>query len=216
LDAQAPPPPPAVVEPAPLKPGLDRVATTDFYARSARERDLCQSASHPDWLYLAVQPLLVAGAIALDTQVFKYDWATFGGTEGSTFVRDIGPEIVGLTWGTFIGSFIPSMPKCSPHFVSTIPPEGQIRTSWPLAFAFAFFAGMTAPFVDYIAIGPVPDAWSNGERVSRVVLASTFAFGAAFIPYLLPPKTMRAARELENIRATVSAQGTFVSYTTHF
>lgn len=215
MDAQAPPPP-AIVEPVPEKPGLGRVASTDLYARSARERELCETASHPDWLYLAIQPLLVAGAITLDTQVFKYDWSVFGGTEGSTFVRDIGPELLGLTWGTFVGSFLPSMPKCSPHFASTVPPEGQVRTPLTLAFAFAFFAGVTAPIIDYIAIGYVPPSWSDGERVSRVVLASTFAFGAAFIPYLLPPATVRAARELEKIRATVSAQGGFVTYTTSF
>jgi hypothetical protein len=215
LDAQAPPPPPAIVEPAP-PPGLGRVAASEIYPRDARERELCASASHPDWLYLAIPPVLVAGAIVLDTQVFKYDWATFGGTEGSTFVRDIGPELVGLTWGFFLGSFMPSMPKCSPHFVSTIPAEGQVRTPWPLALSFALFAGMTAPIVDYVAIGPVPDAWNDGERVSRIVLASTFAFGTALLPYLLPPKTVRAARELEKIRATVTAQGSFVTYTAHF
>lgn len=192
------------------------VASTDFYPRSARERELCASASHPDWLYLAVQPLIVAGAITLDTQVFKYDWAVFGGTDGSPVVRDLGPVLVGLTWGSFIGSFMPSMPKCSPHFATTVPPEGQVQTPLPLAFAMAIFAGMTAPIVDFIAIGPVPNAWTTGERVSRVVLASTFAFGAAFIPYLLPPKTVRAARELEKIRATVSPQGAFLSYTSHF
>lgn len=213
MDAQAPPPPPpAIVEPA--KPGLDRVAPTDFDARGAREKELCESASHPDWLYLAVQPVLLAGAIVIDTQVVKYP--AFTDSSNGTFVRDFGPELIGLTWGTFVGSFMPSMPKCSPHFASTIPPEGQVRTPWALAFAMAFFAGMTAPIIDYVSIGPVPDQWSNGERVSRVVLASTFAFGAAFIPYLLPPKTMRAAHELEKIRATVSAQGAFATYTVHF
>ena len=218
MDTQAPPPPPAVVETAPdqapAKPGLDRVASTDFYARSARERELCESASRPDWLYLGVQPFLVAGAIALDTQVLKYP--SFVDSSSGTFVRDVGAELVGLTWGTFIGSFMPSMPKCSPHYVTTVPPEGQVQTPLPLAFAMAFLAGMTAPIIDYIAIGPVPDQWSTSERTSRVILASTFAFGAAFIPYLLPPRTVRAARELEKIRATVTPQGAFLSYTAHF
>jgi hypothetical protein len=201
--------PPAIVEFAP-------VAATDNYARNARERELCESASRPDWLYIAIPPVLVAVAIALDTQVFKYDWATFGGTNGSPVVRGIGPALVGLTWGTALGSFYPSMPKCSPHFVNTIPPEGQVRTSWPVALAFAALAGATAPIIDYIAIGPVPDAWTDAERVSRIIIAGTFAFGAALIPYLIPPKTVRAARELVNLRATVSAQSSFVSYTFHF
>jgi hypothetical protein len=206
--------PPAIVEPAPPPP--PRVAATDFYARGSREAELCESASKPDWLYLAIPPLLVAGAITLDTQVFKYDWSVFGGTTGSTFVRDIGPALVGATWGLFIGSFHPSMPKCSPHFVSTAPPEGQVRTSWPIALSFALLAGITAPVVDYIAIGPVPDAWTDGERVSRLVVAGAFAFGMALFPYLVAPKPLRAMRELINLRATVSAHGTFVNYTLHF
>ena len=108
------------------------------------------------------------------------------------------------------------MPKCSPHFVSTVPAEGQVRTPWGLALGMAFLAGITAPILDYAVIGPVPDAWNDGERISRIVLASTLAFGAALLPYLLPPKTVRAARELEKIRATVSPQATFVSYTFTF
>lgn len=203
--------PVAIVEPAP-----PRVAATDNYARNDRERELCESASKPDWLYLAIPPLLVAGAVTLDAQVFKYDWATFGGTNGSPVVRDLGPALVGLTWGTFIGSFYPSMPKCSPHFVSTIPPEGQVRTSWPIALSFALLAGATAPVIDYIAIGPVPEGWTDAERVSRIVVAGVLGFGAALIPYLIPPKTVRAMRELVNLRASVSAQSSFVSYTFQF
>ena len=215
MDAQAPPPPPAVVEPAPPPPRLGAVAAQGNYARDARERDLCESASHPDWLYLSIPPLLVAGAIALDTQVFK-NWDYGNGGAGSAVVRDIGPGMIGLTWGLFIGSFMPSMPKCSPHYVSTTPPEGQVATPWPVALSFAFLAGMTAPIVDYIVIGSVPDAWTDAERVSRIVLSGALAFGAALLPYLLVPKTVRAARELERIRATVTAQGAYVSYTLPF
>jgi hypothetical protein len=185
-----------------------RVAATDNYARNAHERDLCETASKPDWLYLTIPFVLTAGAVVLDSIVVKYD--------PNEPVRDLGPTLVGLTWGTFVGSFWPSMPKCSPHFVSTAPPEGDVRASWPVAFAFALLAGATAPVLDYIAIGPVPDAWSNGERVSRIILAGTFAFGAAFIPYLIPPRTVWAARQLQHLRATVSAQSSFVSYTLQF
>jgi hypothetical protein len=213
LDA-APPPPPAIVEPA-----FPRVAATDFYPRGSHESHLCESASHPDWLYLAIPPLLLAGAIALDTQVFKYDWASFGGgkdTNGSAAMRDVGPVLVGATWGIFLGSFYPSMPKCSMHFATTAPPEGQVRTDWPVALAFAMLAAATAPIVDYIAIGPVPDSWTDSERISRIAFSASLAFGAALIPYLVPPKTLRHARELYNLRASVSAQSSFVSYTLHF
>ena len=43
---------------------------------------------------------------------------------------------MGLTWGVFIGSFYPSLPKCSPHFANATPPEGQVRTMWPMALSF--------------------------------------------------------------------------------
>ncbi len=199
----APPPPPAILEPAPA-----RVAALDIYPRTPRERELCESASSPDWLYLAIPPVLVAGAIALDTQVFKYD--------GSAFVRSLGPVTFGLTWGLFIGSFYPSMPKCSPHWVPTAPPEGEVRTSWPIALSFALLAAVSAPVLEYITIGPVPTTWDDPERISRIVFASGFAFAAAFIPYVLPPKTVRASRELMRLRPSVSAHGSFVSYTLQF
>jgi hypothetical protein len=201
LDAAAPPP--------------MTVAATDFYPRGSREEQLCDEASRPDWLYLSIPPLLVAGAIVLDTQVFKYDWSTFN-YSGSTFVRELGPTFIGLTWGLFIGSFHPSLPKCSPHFAGAIPPEGQVRTSWPIALSFALLAAASAPFVDFIAIGPVPPAWDDGERVTRVILASTLAFGSALIPYVLPPKTLRAARELLGLRPSISAHASFVSYSLRF
>ena len=200
MDAQ-----PAIVQPADLQ---TRVAATDNYARDAEERDLCERASKPDWLYLTIPFVLTAGATVLDSIVMKND--------PNEPVRDLGPALVGLTWGTFVGAFWPSMPKCSPHFVNTAPPEGDVRASWPVAFAFALLAGATAPVLDYIAIGPVPDAWGNGERVSRVVIAGTIAFGAAFIPYLIPPKTVWAARQLQHLRANISAQSSFVSYTLQF
>ena len=200
MDAQ-----PAIVQPADLQ---TRVAATDNYARSERERDLCETASKPDWLYLTIPFALSAGAVVLDSLVMKYD--------PNEAVRDLGPALVGLTWGTFIGAFWPSMPKCQSHYVTTAPPEGDVRASWPVAFAFALLAGATAPVVDYIAIGPVPDAWGNAERVSRIVISGTIAFGAAFIPYLIPPRTVWAARQLQHLRASVSAQSSFVSYTFQF
>jgi hypothetical protein len=184
-----PPEPPAIV------------AATDLYPRTAEEKDLCKQASHVDWLYLSIPPALVTGAIILDTQVFKPDQ--------HPAVRNVGPSLIGLTWGVFIGSFYPSLPKCSPHFVTTAPPEGQVRTNWPIAFAL--FAGMTAPIVDWIALGPAVDPngvnYTTEEQVSRVILAGVIGFGAALIPYLLPPAPLRASRKLIDIRPTVSAHG---------
>ena len=203
LDAAPPPPPPAEVAPA-----LPRAAATDFYPRDARERELCDKASTPDWLYLAFPPLFVAGTIALDSQVFK--------TDGNPAVRTIGSSLVGVTWGFFVGAWWPAMPKCSPHWVPGAPPEGNVRVDWPIALAIALFAGATAPVVVAIEAGLATDAWDNTERVLHTVLPGVFAFGTALLPYLFAPKTLRAARELQNLRASADSRGAFVSYTLHF
>ena len=70
-------------------------AATDLYPRDAEERKLCDKASTPDWLYMAIPPVLVAGAIVLDSQGLKY--------QENAFLRTLGPASVGLTWGFMVG-----------------------------------------------------------------------------------------------------------------
>ena len=50
----------------------------------------------------------------------------------------------------------------------------------------------------------------------RLVLAGTGGAIGALLPYLLPPKTWRAKKELEHIRAGATAHGGFVGYTLSF
>lgn len=52
----------------------------------------------------------------------------------------------------------------------------------------------------------------------RLVLASGFGIAGALLPYLLPPKTWRAAKELERLRAapTEDGRGAFVSWRVRF
>ncbi len=197
------PPPPAETAPAPPPP-----AATDIYPRDARERELCDRAGSPDWLYLTVPPLLFAGAIVLDTQVFKFD--------PQPGVRTIGPGLVGLTFGVMAGAIYPAMPKCSMHWAPTEPPEGVVRTSWPLAFAIAGLSMVLGPVFENIATGPVPLDWTTEERVTRLLLTGGLSFTGALLPYLLPPKTMRAARELRDLRVGASATGAFATYTFRF
>jgi hypothetical protein len=133
----------------------------------------------------------------------------------------MGPTVLGLTWGLWIGSFYPSMPKCSPHFTSTTPPEGRVRTDWGIAVGMALFAAMTAPLMDWIVIGPVPqvgnlEIWPTEERVARVLLAGGTAFAAAFIPYILPPLPVRAMNQLIDIRPTVGPHSAFLSASMRF
>jgi hypothetical protein len=50
----------------------------------------------------------------------------------------------------------------------------------------------------------------------RLILAGTGGALGALLPYLLPPKTWRAAKELEHLRAGADAHGAFVGYTIRF
>lgn len=192
------PAPVAIVEPAARPPA----AGTDLYPRDAEERALCSKASTPDWLYMAVPPFLVAGAIALDSQALKY--------QESSIVRMIGPFTVGLTWGTLVGSIYPSLPKCDAHWVPGAPVEGDVRATWPVATAFAMLAGATAPIVLGIETGGLPTNWETIERSMRLITSGLAAFGGALLPYLVPPKTWRAMKKLQDIRAGATKDGFFV------
>ncbi len=201
MDAATPPPtaPPAYV-----------YAANDERPRGAGEEDLCASASHPDWLYLGGLFLLDVASVGVDANFFQ--------TRGEPGVRLLGPGFVGLTWGATLGGGYLALPKCSPAFVSSAPPEGDTRKSWPLATALALLSGATAPILVGIetGTGAVTVPWSTEERSARLFVAGGSAFVGAFVPYLLPPKTWRAAKELERIRAGATQGGAFVSYTLLF
>ncbi len=200
MDALPPPPPP---------PPAYVYAATDERPRGPREIELCRKASKPDWLYLGGSLVLTAGAIVGDT---------FARNSGSEFVRDLGPSGVGLTWGIMLGGGYLSIPKCAPDYVQGPPPEGNARTDWEVAVAFAALAGLTAPLIVGTETGTIPVHWSDAERVGRLALASGFGIAGALLPYLLPPKTWRAAKELEHLRAgeTEDGRGAFVSWRVRF
>jgi len=204
VDSAPPPPPPA--------PHAYVYAATDERPRTPEEKRLCATASGVDWLYLGAGVVLTAGAVAFDT----YERGpSHGLPEG---IRYLGPASVGLTWGFTVGGLYPSLPKCSPDYVTGAPPEGSVRTDWEIAIIFAALAGLTAPFLEAIETGTIPPDWSNTERAMRLVLASGFGIAGALVPYLLPPKTWRAAKELEHLRAspTADGHGGFVSWGVRF
>jgi hypothetical protein len=66
--------------------------------------------------------------------------------------------------------------------------------------------------------GTIPEDWKNGERFTRLALSSVLAIGGALLPYALPPKTWRAAKELENLRAgtTEDGRGAYFSWRVRF
>ena len=192
-----PPSPPAYV-----------YAATDYRPRGAREVELCASASHIDYLYMGTVVLSFAASIYTDVHYVQYARAPG--------VRLIGPALVGLTWGGVLGGGYLAQPKCSPDWIVSAPPEGNFRLSWPLAAALGLLAGASAPILMAYETGPVPYEWPVWERSSRVLVAAGSGFLGALLPYALPPKTWRAAKELEKIRARGDSTGAFVSYTLKF
>jgi hypothetical protein len=171
--------------------------------------ELCEKASSPDVPYIAAGVVLTGASIFFDTL------ARGSSPEG---IRYLGPSAVGLTWGFTLGGLYLALPKCSPDFVSSSPPEGNVRTRWEIAIAFAALSGLTAPVIVATETGTIPEQWSNGERVMRLVLASGFGVVGSLVPYVLPPQTWRAAKELENLRAgpTDEGRGAFVSWRVRF
>jgi len=194
-------------------------APGDIYPVTAREKELCDAASHPAWYYL--------GALAaLDVL------AVYGGTRDSIkyadglAVRFTGPVMIGAAWGATVGGAWLAVPQCNPHWVATPPPEGDVRANWPVALSIALLAGATAPIVNGIAVGScydafcqggLPASWTTFEREMHLVAAGVAGFGGALLPYLIPPRTWTAARELDRIRFGADAHGdVFIGYGARF
>jgi hypothetical protein len=181
---------------------------TDLRPRQTREIELCEQASHFDWVYTGGFLLGFVGSVYLDISPLKQN--------SEPGIRLIGPGLVGFTWGGFMGGAYLSLPKCDPLWVEGPPPEGNVRLVWPLAAAIAVVAGVVGPFMDYTFLGPIPVEWSIAERAGRIVVgASTGVLGALF-PYLLPPRTWAARRELDRIRTAGTPGGAMVTYTLRF
>jgi hypothetical protein len=93
------------------------------------------------------------------------------------------------------------------------------------AVATPLLAGATAPLLVGIetGTGAVTTPWSTAERTGRLVTAGVAGAGGALLPYLIPPKTWRAAKELQKIRVgavastgSAAPSGALVSYTLRF
>jgi hypothetical protein len=205
----APPPPPALYADAP----------GDIYPRDARERELCAKASQPDWLYLG-------GLLVIDGFAFWQGVNPAIKYSTSLPVRFLGPMLIGVSWGATIGGGWLALPKCNPEWVAESPVEGRVRSHWPLTLSLALLAGVTAPIVNQIAWGNcndphgciqgLPASWTTFEREMRIVFTGLAGFGGALLPYLIPPRTWSAWRELEKIRFGMEAGGGYVAYTVTF
>lgn len=200
MDALAAPPP---IEPAPYA-----YSATDSAPRQSREIELCERASHFDWQYTGGFLLGLTASLLADIGPLK--------ESGQPGVRLLGPGLVGFTWGGFLGGGYLSLPKCDPQWAWGPPPEGNVRATWPMAIVIAMASATTAPFLDYTFIGFVKPSWPVAERSGRIfVAAGTGALGALF-PYLVPPRTWSAAKEIERIRLDGMPYGASLSYTRTF
>ncbi len=185
-------------------------AVTEYRPRGAVEVDLCDRASHVDWVYAGGAVLADAATVALDSLFFQ--------AQTAAGVRLIGPSLIGLSWGFTVGGGYLALPKCSPDFVRAPPPEGGGHADWPMAVSLTLLAAATAPVIVGIETGggDVTLPWSTTERSLRLVLAGAGGAIGALLPYVMPPRTWRAAKELERIRAGADARGAFVGYSLTF
>lgn len=192
--AQAlPPDPPAYV-----------YAATDYRPRQPREIELCAKASQFDWMYTGTMALGLVGAEYLSIGQLKQSE-----TPG---VRMIGPGLIGFFWGAFLSGGYLSLPKCDPLWAYGPPPEGNVRAAWPMAVAISLVATVTAPALDFVFLGAVPVHWPVTERSARVFIGMSGGLIGSLFPYLLPPRTWAAKKEIERIRIGEVAGGPFVSY----
>jgi hypothetical protein len=135
--------------------------------------------------------------------------------------------MVGLAWGATVGGAWLALPKCEAHWVTAPPREGDVRASWPVALSLALLAGASAPIVNAIGVGNcsdptrcqegLPASWDTNERALHVVVAGLAGFGGALLPYLVPPRTWSASREIEHLRFGADARGNVtLGYVTTF
>lgn len=200
VDALPPPPPPEIRPTYPI-------AASDVYAQSPREASLCSQAAGWDWVYLTGLFVLDAGSITANVLLKEHS---------SPWVRMMGPASIGLAWGASVSGAYLSAPKCRPEYVPTLPPEGDIRTSWHLAAALALTGAALAPIVTGMTTGPLSDSWSTEERTSRILVSIGFGLGGGLLPYLLPPKPWRAMKELTRLRIESNPGGAMLTYRTTF
>ncbi|MBN9166467.1 MAG: hypothetical protein BGO98_34895 [Myxococcales bacterium 68-20] len=179
-------------------------AATDLRPRQTREIELCEKASHFDWQYAGAFAVGFGASIYLNIDKLKHT------TEPG--LRLLGPGLIGFTWGGFLSGGYLSLPKCDPMWAYGPPPEGNVRAQWPLATAIAIVSGVTAPIMDYAFLGPVKIDWPVTERSARVFIAAGAGVLGSLFPYLLPPRTWAAAKEIERMRVEGMPGGAQLSY----
>lgn len=201
--------PPAAATAWPPDPPAYVYAASDIRPRQAREIELCAQASTFDWKYTGAMAAGFGTSLYFNITSFKN--ATTHG------VHMVGPGLVGFFWGGLLSGAYLSLPKCDPLWAQGPPPEGDVRASWPVATTISLLSMATAPIMDYAFLGPVKTQWPVTERSGRVFVAMGAGLVGSLFPYLLPPRTWRAKKEIEKLRVTpVAGGGGFVGYETSF
>jgi hypothetical protein len=200
LAAPAAPPPP---DPAPYVYGA-----TDIRPRQTREIELCEKASTFDWQYTGAFAIGFGTSIYLNVDRLKHSQ--------SVGLRLLGPALIGFTWGGLLSGGYLSLPKCDPLWADGPPPEGNVRAIWPLATAIAVIAGVTGPIMDYAFLGPVKVQWAVAERSARVLVAATTGILGTLFPYVLPPRTWSARKQIDRMRIEGTPSGASLTYTLQF
>ena len=194
--------------PPPTEPPAYRYAASDIRPRQAREIELCEKASGFDWQYTGTFLLGFLGSVYLNIGHLKHTQ--------EPGIRLIGPGLVGFTWGGFLGGGYLSLPKCDPTWAPSVPPEGDVRASWPIATTIAILAGATAPVMDFTFLGPVKQEWTVPERSARVFIGIGAGVIGSLFPYLLPPRTWTAKKEIERMRLQGIPGGAMLGWGTTF
>ena len=205
--------------PSPAGAKLAVVAPSEIYPRNAREKELCDAASRPDWLYTGGSVAFLLGSVYFDANVAN--------ESTSPVVRVVGPAAMGLSWGVFLGGIFPTLPKCSLTWVPNEPLEGSPRSRTYLAVSFAALAALSAPLLigsEQSLMASVssgdkdkgrPEV-SGEERRTQMFLGAGLGALGALIPYVLPPRPLRAIRALEQLRAEPYNTGFRLSYELRF
>ena len=204
MDAQPPPPTTDI----PSEPPAYVYAASDIRPRQAREIELCEKASHFDWLYTGSFVVGFIGANYASLGYLKHN--------PQPNVRLLGAGLVSFTWGGFLSGGYLSLPKCEPERAVSIPPEGDIRASWPIAIAISALAGLTAPLVEATFVGLSPPTWSPTERTTRVFVNIGAGIVGSIFPYIVTPRPWAAKKELEKIRLEGMPSGAMLGWQTTF
>lgn len=203
VDALPAPPPTSLPDPPAYV-----YAPTDIRPRQTREIELCKRASDFDYVYTGAMAAGFTAGVLLSSDTLK--------EAHEPGIRLLGPAAVGFFWGGFLSGGWLSLPKCDPLWAGGPPPEGDVRSSWPIALTITMLSLATAPAIDYIFLGPVDLDWRVTERSARIFVAMGASVAGSLFPYLVPPKTWAARKEIDRLRVTPVAGGATLGWGTSF